>query len=273
MGEVEPMLDNNWRQRLKPFAARFGVTSSSVMWSALALHYYKKKFRNDTAYRQWAETEGPRWVAEHWGHEVVAGDFMVAHMTSQLYELTEMLRRRIGSVGTDRVLDAGASDGLFLTRVGAVRGVGVNFLQACAQNIKRSGFESCVANIETLPFSDKSFDHVICCETLEHVCNPIHTLNELSRVCKHRIYLTIPWLARTRLNRRPQGWPEVESHIFEFGEDDFAKILSHARVRVVYQDRVQVFPEPRNPLTQNWLRLWMYKSFFPKLQYYELEPC
>jgi SAM-dependent methyltransferase len=266
------MLNNNWRQRLKPFAAKFGVTSSSVMWGGLALRYYRKKRRTNAAYREWAETDAPRWVAEHWGHEVVEGEVMLAHVTSQLYELTEMLRRRIGDVGDALVLDAGASDGLFLSRLGATRGVGVNFLQPCAKNIVASGFAACVGNIEALPFPDKTFDYVICCETLEHVCNPIHTLNELARVCKHRIHLTIPWMPRTRINSRPEGWPDVEGHIFEFSEKDFARVLTHARIRPLYQDRVQVFPEPRNPLAQWWLRRWMYPSFFPKLQYYELEP-
>lgn len=242
------------------------------MWSRLALHYYRKKFRTNPAYRQWAETEATRWVVDHWGHEVVEGEVMIAHVTSQLYELTEMLRRRIGSSVDAWVLDAGASDGLFLSRVGASRGVGVNFLQACAKNIQASGFNACVGDIEELPFSDKSFDYVICCETLEHVPNPVHTLNELARVCKNRIHLTIPWMPRTRINSRPAGWPEIEGHIFEFSEQDFAKVLTHARVRCVYQDRVQVFPEPGNVLAQLWLKRWMYPSFFPKLQYYELEP-
>ena len=265
-------VDQSWKRRLKPIAGRFGITSTTGLWRDLALRAYRRKFRTHDALREWAETEGVNWISKHWGHEFVEDEFDKVHLTSQLYELTEMLRSRIGQLDGALVLDAGASDGLFLTRVGATRGVGVNFLQACAQNINGDGFAACSADLEALPFADKTFDYVICCETLEHVCNPIHTLNELARVCKKRIYLTIPWLERTRINRRPEGWPEVESHIFEFSEADFSKVLSHARVRLVYQDRVQVFPEPRNPLTQGWLKKFMYPSFFPKLQYYELEP-
>jgi len=242
------------------------------MWTAVARRYYRKKLRTQPAYREWVQTEATQWVAQHWAHEMVEGEVMLSHVTSQLYELTEMLRVRVGEIGDALVLDAGASDGLFLSRLGASRGVGVNFLQACARNIQNGGFPACVSNIEQLPFADKSFDFVICCETLEHVCNPIHTLNELARVCRKRIYLTIPWLPRTRINRRPEKWPEVEGHIFEFNEKDFARILTHTRVKPVYQNRVQVFPEPRNPIVQWWLKVWMYPSFFPKLQYYELEP-
>ncbi len=265
--------DQSWKQRLKPLAASFGITSTGSLWRGLALRAYRRRFSTHEALRAWVEGEGRDIITKHWGHETVTDEFDKAHLTSQLFELTEMLRSRVGQLNGARVLDAGASDGLFLARVGAERGIGVNFLQACARNIIGDGFEACAADLESLPFADKSFDYVICCETLEHVCNPIHTLNELSRVCKQRIHLTIPWLARTRINRRPEGWPEVESHIFEFSETDFSKILSHARVRVVYQDRVQIFPEPRNPLTQAWLKQFMYPAYFPKLQYYELEPC
>lgn len=264
--------DQSLKRRLKPVAARLGITSTAGLWREMALRAYRHKFRTDHALREWSETEGVRWIEKHWGHETLENEFDLAHLTSQLYELTKMLRSRVGLVDGALVLDAGASDGLFLDRVGARQGVGVNFLQACAQNIRSDGFAACAADLEALPFADKTFDHVICCETLEHVCNPIHTLNELARVCKQRIYLTIPWLERTRINRRPKGWPDVESHIFEFNEADFSKVLTHARVRLVYQDRVQVFPEPRNPLTQSWLKQFMYPSFFPKLQYYELEP-
>ena len=264
--------DRSWRQRLKRTAAAFGITSSNFLWQSLALRAYQHKLHTDTGFRQWSEIEAPRWVTEHWGHETVEGEFARVHLTSQLYELTEMLRCRIAPVGDARVLDAGASDGLFLARLGAARGVGVNFLRPCARKIHADGFTACVGDIEDLPFAAKVFDYVICCETLEHVCNPIRAMNELARVCRRRLYIAIPWLPSTRINSRPPGWPETESHTFEFSEVDFGKLLTHAPVRIVYQDRVQIFPEPRNPLLQAWLRLWMYPSFFPRLQYYELEP-
>lgn len=260
------------RQLLKPLALKLGITSSSVLYRGLALRQYRKKLLAHADFRCWVETEAPRWVSAHWGHEVVSDKFVLAHMTSQLYELTELLRKRIGLLGDMPVLDAGASDGLFLSRLGATRGVGVNFLQACAGKIYSDGYAACVGDIAELPFPDKAFEYVICCETLEHVLDPIRTLNELARVCRRRIFMTIPWLPRTRINARPAGWPEVESHVFEFSEADFAKVLTHANVRMVYQSRVQVFPEPSNPLVQCWLKWWMYPSFFPKLQYYELEP-
>ena len=217
-------------------------------------------------------TSAPQWLAAHWGHQTVAGEFNLAHLASQLYAVGEMLRSRLGSIDGARVLDAGASDGFFLSYLGAASAVGVNFLADCAKKIRTDGYSACVADVERLPFADRSFDYVICCETLEHLPNPIHAIDELARVCRKRLIVTIPWLPETRVTRRPAGWPAVESHIFEFSEQDFERVLSHARVRMTYRDRVQVFPEPRNPVMQWWFERWMYPNFFPKLQYYELEP-
>ncbi len=242
-----------------------------MLWQGMASRHYRHKLRLNAGFREFAESHAAE-VAAHWGHEQVVDRFGVMHLASQLYELTEMLQRRLAPIGDAAVLDAGASDGMFLARLGVRRGVGVNFLQSCVQGIRKDGYLACTADVERLPFASKSFDYVICCETLEHVPNPIATLNELARVCRKRVVVTIPWLPRTRINRRPAGWPEVEAHILEFSEADFLKIVTHARVRVMFQGRVQVFPEPRNPVLQWWLSRWMYPSFFPKLQYYEFEP-
>lgn len=255
---------------LKRLAAPFGITSSVALWRPFAARQHRRKIESDQSYRSWLESR--QGLEDHWGHETVADDFGLLHLGSQLYEICRTLRARIGDVGGARVLDAGASDGLFLNEIGAVKGVGVNFLSACARKIESDGQLGCVADVERLPFADGAFDIVICCETLEHVPNPLAALNELARVCRGRMFVTIPWLPNTRINARPAGWPDVESHIFEFSERDFARVVSHAPVRVAYQSRIQVFPEPSGPFWRWWLGRWMYPNFFPKLQYYELIP-
>jgi SAM-dependent methyltransferase len=245
----------------------------TTLWQSQATRQYRRKLAHDDAFRTWWDAEGSQLVGAHWGHEDVQGEFEQLHVGSQIYEATELLRRRIGPIGDATVLDAGASDGFFLSRLGVQKGVGLNFLHECALKIRAEGFESCLGDVERLPFRNDSFDYVICCETLEHVWNPIAVINELARVCRELICITIPWLPETRITDKPPGWPDVESHIFEFSEADFARVLTHARVRVRYQDRVHVFPRPRNPLVDRLLARAMYPWFFPMLQYYELEPA
>jgi ubiquinone/menaquinone biosynthesis C-methylase UbiE len=49
-----------------------------------------------------------------------------------------------------------------------------------------------------MPFSDRSFDNVLCTEVLEHVADPELLLREIDRVLKDngKIFFTIPWSAR-----------------------------------------------------------------------------
>ena len=257
------------RQTLKPWAARMGLTSSAILWKPLALRQYEKKRLENPDYREWID-KYQHWLGGHWAHDIQTEAVTVTHLSSQLFEITSILKRRIGFVGNKSVLDAGASDALFMYLLGAKDGTGINILPSCVDKIKSAGFKALQCSIEGLPFPDKSFDIVICCETLEHVLNPLRTLNELARVSKGKIYMTIPWLKRTRLNAKPEGWPETESHIFEFNESDFSKVVTFSDVEIVHKELLQIFPEPSNPLTRWWVDYWLYQDFFPKLQYYEL---
>jgi SAM-dependent methyltransferase len=54
------------------------------------------------------------------------------------------------------------------------------------------------ADGEDLPFKDKEFDYLICCQVLEHVENPARFLSELFRVSK-RGYIETPSLIGERL--------------------------------------------------------------------------
>ena len=154
-----------------------------------------------------------------------------------------MLGERTKHLRDASVLDAGASDGLFLNEeLGVRRGVALNLLWECSTKARHDGAVAVQGNVERLPFGDNSFDYVLCCETLEHVSNPVATLDELARVCRKRIYLTIPWLQRTWINPRPDGWPQQEGHIFEFSENDFGKLVTHSPVKIVHQDRVRLPP-------------------------------
>ncbi len=254
---------------IRKFLNNVGV---DVDWKTLAMRRYKKKLNQNQGFRHWFEHESSRWVSGHYGEKQITENFTQMHLSSQLYELTSLLQIRMGDIGNASVLDAGATDGLFFERLKIKNGIGLNFLQVNAKQITSDGFTACVGDIEKIPFADKSFDYVICCETLEHVLNPIGTLTELARVCRKKIYLSIPWLAKTRLNARPAGWPDVESHVYEYSPADFKKIVTWSNVKITFHDFVQVFPQPTNTLLDWFYSRYMYSDYFPKLQYYELEP-
>src|SRR6266480_5097784 len=157
---------------IKPLAKRCGLQSAQPLWEPIALRQYHKKMKSNEIYRQWLEKHVDAWIKSHWAHEQVTDEFVLAHLSSQIYEVTRTLKERMGPVGDIPVLDAGASDGMYLAQVGATQGVGINLLPQCVAKIQSDGFKAVQGSVEQLPFENKSFDYVICCETLEHVPNP-----------------------------------------------------------------------------------------------------
>jgi SAM-dependent methyltransferase len=68
------------------------------------------------------------------------------------------------------------------------------------------------ANVEKLPFKDKSFDTVICTHTLEHVQDIYRAVNELKRVAKNRIIIVVP-------RQRPYKYTfDLHLHFFPYRE-------------------------------------------------------
>ncbi|PRQ05368.1 Demethylrebeccamycin-D-glucose O-methyltransferase [Enhygromyxa salina] len=53
--------------------------------------------------------------------------------------------------------------------------------------------ETEAASIYDLPYADKSFDIVVCCEVLEHLDTPTRGLEEISRVARERVLISTPW--------------------------------------------------------------------------------
>jgi len=251
-------------------AALGGPPSATAQRLGLAL--YARKAARDRAFREWVERfAGPR-LSGHYGHYAVEGAFALEHLKSQLYELTSTLRRRLGPLpAAARVLDAGASDGLFLEALGVRRGVGLNILPACAANIVKDGYSACLADLGAIPFRARAFDVTICCETLEHLTDPIQGLRELGRVCAGRICVTIPWVRRTRITGPAAGGhPPDRRHIFEFNRKDFTAVAGVAGLRVAHHEVVRVFPGTRNPALELLFRQTIYRGYFPRLQYFEL---
>jgi len=62
--------------------------------------------------------------------------------------------------------------------------------QAIARCAPRCTFVQ--ASALCLPFADKEFDLVVCVETLEHLPEPDAALNEIKRVCRHRVLVSVP---------------------------------------------------------------------------------
>jgi SAM-dependent methyltransferase len=61
------------------------------------------------------------------------------------------------------------------------------------------------ASIYDLPFDDRAFDLVVCCEVLEHLDEPERGLAEAARVARRAVLLSTPWEPAWRLLNLARG--------------------------------------------------------------------
>jgi ubiquinone/menaquinone biosynthesis C-methylase UbiE len=113
--------------------------------------------------------------------------------TSRLTDLnTKCMKYILKNIIGENVLDAACGRGYLLSKI-----------QSAYPDIKCTGtdlvkplippnFEMIAADITSLPFSDKSFDTVLCTHALEHIKDHHAALAELKRVTKHRLIIVVP---------------------------------------------------------------------------------
>lgn len=170
---------------------------------------------------------------------------------ARYYRIYQFFQERFPEVFSKEiaVADIGDTSGILLRRMSRA-GLSVNINPDIVAFIRQTGLQAQVGDVEDLPFADKFFDYVFCFECLEHVPNPVRALKELSRVTRSHIFLSIPYVERTKVYSVDYwrdlkgkafvdgGWNEnnvrdVDGHKFEFSTSDFKKIITHAHLRYV----------------------------------------
>ena len=133
----------------------------------------------------------------------------------------------------DSLIDIGDSNGIFLRSV-KKDGISLNISHVIVASLHEKHIETVMADAEHLPFKDASISTILLFQTLEHVPNPIILLNEIARVCKKSLILSIPYVSKTQIHSRQYdpNRPIYEHHIFEFNTDDFHSVVSHTPFRI-----------------------------------------
>ena len=166
-------------------------------------------------------------------------------------------------IATATFVDLGDSSGIFLRALGKP-GYSLNVSEQALKNIKAKGIAGIGANVGSLPFKDSSIDHVLLFQTLEHLPNPIATLQEIYRVCKKSLFISIPYVSQTQIrefNYDPAR-PIPEHRIFEFNDDDFRKIVSHTGFKIDQTEVVEVLDNGRT--LKEFLLFLHWKLFYEK---------
>ena len=188
-------------------------------------------------------------MSAHFGDEEISDVGLQKVVVSFIIERINFIEKVLteNEIATGTFVDVGDSSGIFLKALGK-QGVSVNIAEEALRNIKAKGIEGIRANVEGLPFKDSSIDHVLLFETLEHLPNPIAAFQEIYRICRKSLILSIPYVSKTNIYEFSYDptRPIHQHHIFEFADDDFRKIVSHTGFRIGEVEVVEVLNSGEN---------------------------
>ncbi|MEO0601206.1 MAG: class I SAM-dependent methyltransferase [Myxococcota bacterium] len=146
----------------------------------------------------------------------------------------DAVRREVEAIGPARTLDVGCGEGFVLQALGGAAGelhacdLSPTAVEACRAAVP--GVEARVASAVDLPYDDDAFDVVICLEVLEHLDEPHVAVEELARVSRGHLVLSVPWepwfqLGNLARGKYLSGWGNHPEHVQRWSPGGFRRML------------------------------------------------
>lgn len=155
------------------------------------------------------------------------------------YIPTLRILKELARMKVDSMLDVGGAEGYKSHIASNLLGIKVHTSDLSEEACKRAkeifGVEGTPCDIHQLPFGDAQFDVVTCSETLEHVTDPKQAIDELLRVAKKAVIITVPVEDPEHLKEHY----EKNNHINAFDVDSFDYLKERGLTVMAqkYQDR------------------------------------
>lgn len=138
-------------------------------------------------------------------NKVITGNYFDKHTTNNpFYKIfitryRKALQQTIADKAFTKVLEVGSGEGHIVSYVNEVKkdltliasDIDLELIKNSQKINPRAGWVVCLG--ETLPFAAKSYDLVLVCEVLEHVCDPAIVMREISRVGRGWLIATVPF--------------------------------------------------------------------------------
>jgi len=145
------------------------------------------------------------------------------------------VRQVLEPLRPESYLDAGCGEGHALAELkdllpDRVVGFDLNPDAVAYCQEQHPGGDFSVQSIYELPYSDDSFDVVLCMEVLEHLDTPAVALGELVRVCRGTLILTVPFEPWFQLGNLARGkyrehWGNHPEHVQHWGLRSFQRFV------------------------------------------------
>lgn len=160
------------------------------------------------------------------------------------------------------ILDAGCGDGYLVSQLRKLGfgAVGIDLSKNRVDHAKKAyGDFYSVASIYETGFSDAKFDVVIASEVIEHLEDPDKAIEELKRVSRDYIILTMPYKERLIQDVCPHCLKTffVSGHIQYFDKDRIENMMRAHNLKIIKMKKVAYYPFINFPLpvakVVNWI--------------------
>ncbi len=163
------------------------------------------------------------------------------------------LQEWVSGLGIRSALEIGSGEGYILSYVHAARpdlrltGSDLTVEMAQVGRAQMGQADWCVTRGEQLPFGESQFDLCLACEVLEHVPEPEAVLEEMGRVTRDYIIVSVPdeplWRVLNVMRGRYLGeWGNTPGHLHHWSAKDIRRAVGkHLKVLQVARPAPWVF--------------------------------
>jgi len=144
------------------------------------------------------------------------------------YTITYQIMQALNCLPFTSLVDIGGAEGYKAALARELFGVTTRSAdlshEACNRARELYDVQGDVIDIHALPYPDRSFDVVLCSETLEHVVDLRHATKELMRVAKHAVVITVPREPEEVVRKNiAQRLPHAHIHALDIHSFDFVQ--------------------------------------------------
>ncbi len=186
---------------------------------------------------------GPNGARERVGDEVVAGNVYDKYHTGNpiarrlMAGFTQALGDLLDWREGEEILEVGCGEGYLMGHLQrhypAPRMAGLDISFGIVQTATQQGCPQVPflqASVYELPWVDQSWDIVVMCEVLEHLDRPEAALEEVRRVCRRGVLVSVPreplWsLANMARLKYLSSLGNTPGHVQRWGRRDFAALV------------------------------------------------
>lgn len=170
------------------------------------------------------------------------------------YNRALQILNAVSHLSVNSLVDVGAAEGFIASLVRDYLELEVHCTDLSEEACKRAGnlfhLRAIPADARELPFSDGQFDVALCSETLEHIVDYPKAIDELLRVARKAVVITVPHEKAESVNEnREQG--ELHAHINSFELDHFDYLKAQGFLVIAHRFQSQYLYHPGRFIEQH----------------------